>query len=596
MRKFKRLASIALAAVMTLAMCAPAFAVEGDGDGQGGGGQTPTETPTYTATYDVFQIFTGTYATDASGKEYLGNLKWGANGQYLVTEGEGDDKKEVNKADLNESVQPEVLSDLAEAAGDDGVHQGENDSTTGFTWQDKLATITKYVNLDSNPVASGLTLEEVNGLTKDPGYYLIRSNTVTGNYAHTTYVVEALDGTFNLQPKVSVPEVEKQIKDSQGNETSVNSAAVGDVLTFTLKGSLPTNLAEYTKYFYKFTDTMSAGLAYAGKDRVTVTLDGEDIKNAFEITEASSDGTTETTLTITATDLLTTINKESAAGKDIIVTYEATLTKDASMGATPTENDVKLTYSNDPYYTGNGTSPEDPDNPIPTGETVEGEKTKTKTYITGLTVTDFADNKPMVGAIFELTESTGTGIHAILEWKTEFKVPEDGEVGEYYMLKDGSYTKQEPTSDTEDQYDSTTTKYKKNVTIDVKSKDPEDTTPIKLTATTDASGSLTFAGLNVGSYTLHQVSAPDGYNSVEDISWNIEFDATTEKFSDTNDTKDMVREEGNWFYIELDQKLGTLLPETGGIGTTLLYIGGILLLAGAGATFILKGKKEEDVA
>ena len=61
-----------------------------------------------------------------------------------------------------------------------------------------------------------------------------------------------------------------------------------------------------------------------------------------------------------------------------------------------------------------------------------------------------------------------------------------------------------------------------------------------------------------------------------------------------NDHDDEVKVADNWFYVHINQGRGALLPETGGVGTMMMYIGGMLLIAMAGATIILKGKKAED--
>lgn len=77
------------------------------------------------------------------------------------------------------------------------------------------------------------------------------------------------------------------------------------------------------------------------------------------------------------------------------------------MGKDPTENKVTLKYSTDPKE-------DNPNNPIE--ETVDGESPTTRTYTTGLTITDFFKKEDgsiiaMTGAKFGLT---GEGLNVVL--------------------------------------------------------------------------------------------------------------------------------------------------------------------------------------
>ena len=96
-----------------------------------------------------------------------------------------------------------------------------------------------------------------------------------------------------------------------------------------------------------------------------------------------------------------------------------------------------------------------------------------------------------------------------------------------------------------------------------------DTTGSTFTSGND--GKFTIIGLDAGTYTLVETKAPAGYIKAED---------TTIQITDANKTVDVVNTPG----VEL--------PETGGMGTTLFYVaGGVLVL---GAFVVLMKKRGEQ--
>ncbi len=100
------------------------------------------------------------------------------------------------------------------------------------------------------------------------------------------------------------------------------------------------------------------------------------------------------------------------------------------------------------------------------------------------------------------------------------------------------------------------------------------------------------AGLKDGeTYTLKETEAPSGYNEAEDITFTVNFDeptASTDAVWSTNNGVVTLNEEGNAFEITVINLTGGLLPSTGGIGTTIFYIVGALLIIGAAIYLISK--------
>ena len=102
---------------------------------------------------------------------------------------------------------------------------------------------------------------------------------------------------------------------------------------------------------------------------------------------------------------------------------------------------------------------------------------------------------------------------------------------------------------------------------------------------TDATGKFIIVGLDEGAYKLHETEAPAGYNKLAadlDVVITSEYkDAELKATYEINDATPAT--------IEVENKTGGLLPETGGIGTTIFYVVGGLLMA---AAFILLVSKK----
>ena len=98
--------------------------------------------------------------------------------------------------------------------------------------------------------------------------------------------------------------------------------------------------------------------------------------------------------------------------------------------------------------------------------------------------------------------------------------------------------------------------------------------------TTDANGNVLFKGLESGAYKIVEIKAPDGYNLLtEPVEVSINHtsqNATT------------------YQALEIENKTGSVLPETGGIGTQIFYVIGSMLIIGAGVLFITKKRMSSN--
>lgn len=106
--------------------------------------------------------------------------------------------------------------------------------------------------------------------------------------------------------------------------------------------------------------------------------------------------------------------------------------------------------------------------------------------------------------------------------------------------------------------------------------------------TTDATGAFTIQGLDSDTYYLTETAAPAGYNVLKS--------AIEVKVSDKGEVTyiyDGVTATGT---VKVENKTGAELPSTGGIGTTIFYVVGGLLVVAAGVLLVTRKRmsKSED--
>jgi LPXTG-motif cell wall-anchored protein len=254
----------------------------------------------------------------------------------------------------------------------------------------------------------------------------------------------------------------------------------------------------------------------------------------------------------------------------------------AVIGNAGNPNTVKLTYSNNPGHSGDG-NPDNPDSDIVTGETPDS---VVKTYVTEIELikVDGANNTTkLAGAVFNVK---GTQINKVII--TGEKFVKDA-AGTYYLLKDGTYTTKTPTDATISQYESTSDMYKKEAYATTSEQETKD---VDFQVVTGSDGIIKLTGLKEGTYTFTEIQAPDGYNLLKDpITVTITSNVTTTDatFAWTGSDNVTNKSDGT-FTFNVANNSGTELPSTGGIGTTIFYIVGGLLLVGAAIVLVARRK------
>lgn len=405
------------------------------------------------------------------------------------------------------------------------------------------------------------------------GYYLLKDVTpgTPGTDAALSRNILKVVKDVEVNPKADHPTVDKKIGTNISSGVAANEATIGDKVPFVIASKVP-QMQGYTKYFFVLNDSMSAGLTY-NKDvaiKIGTTTLGTDAYDVVYDDKAN-------TMKIVIKNF---IKYKDKVGKDIVVTYSATLNEKADLTQTGgNKNTVKLTYSNNPNVDYEGDN--EPKGTDPVGVTPEH---VTVTYSTKLQLTKVngADpNEKLEGVEFQIT---GTSIKTAVSEGHYFK---QDTAGTYYQLKDGTFTDTAPTPETE-------SKYVSDLKYAEVTDSTEKTNMQKVTArgTTGADGVITFEGLGAGTYFITELKTLGGYNLLT-APITVEIKATpgttsctwTAKVNGENATfeDDMVK-------LTVENNKGSVLPITGGIGTTIFYVIGGLLVCGAVVMAITKKK------
>lgn len=368
----------------------------------------------------------------------------------------------------------------------------ENDSTTVAAFAKAALAWAKQKGIQSAGTQEG-NGSSITFSNLDLGYYLVDSSLGALCGLNTT------NPDATIKEKNEKPEIKKEVQTSAGDWGSENNAKIGDTVEYKVEIKVADGAQKYT-----VTDTMSKSLTFNNSSLKVTANDA--VTTDYTLTPTTNGFTLEL-----PESYVSTLTK----GTTIIVTYNATLNKDAVIDGDGNTNEVKLGYGNH-------------QNTVPS-------KVTTKSYQFDLVKVDGTTNKLLDGAEFELADG---------ETKLSF-VKDDA--GNYRVATTGD--------------EGATT------TITVKG------------------GKVNIYGLAGKAYTLTEIKAPDGYNKL--------VTSETVNLADGSMASATIESET---YVDggvvVKNNAGTVLPSTGGMGTTLFYvIGGGLMVA---AVVLLVTKKRME--
>ncbi|MCI6038715.1 MAG: SpaH/EbpB family LPXTG-anchored major pilin [Clostridiales bacterium] len=340
----------------------------------------------------------------------------------------------------------------------------------------------------------------------------------------------SLDTTMpdvTIKEKNSEPTVEKKVKeDSTGAFGQTNDADIGQTVDF----ETTITVVDGQPKGYVLHDTMSAGLTF-NKTTVEVKI-GERILTAGTdytlVTEGLNDDCAFEVRFIDDKD-----ENGNATGShalkpnDVVtVTYSATVNENAVIGGEGNPNTTKLNYTE-----GSTTTKETPES-------------KTYTYVWKFDVLKYtmkdSTETPLAGAKFVLYKT--------VDGKNYYVKVTDGKVTGW------TETKAEGT----------------------------------VFETPDDDGSFTISGLDADTYYLEEVEAPAGYNKLA-APVKVTITATINTATNVG-TATVTYGENSTGTVKIENKTGVELPSTGGVGTTIFYVIGGLLMAVAVVLLVTKKK------
>lgn len=574
MKTARKLSCLILALAMIFSLATAAFA-------------TSTTTHTITVnhsqsghTYTAYQVFVGEYS---NGK--LTNVRWGSDvdGDAILTA-----LKALTSSAYASCTTAEDVAEVLKSFG--------NDSTE----------LTAFANVVNDNLKTGVASDSgtKNGDKYDykinvtgDGYYFIKdTGTVNDTEVATKYLLKVVgDETITTKPRTVT--VDKNIVKSQTEKTKVNAAEIGQTVDYQIDTKVP-DMTNFTSYSFQIHDTLSKGLTFMPSTLV-VKIDGTALTKDTDYTLTTTSGTDGTTTFVI--EFKDFINRSSQSGKAITVTYSALVNEEAELDPTRgNPNEAHVKYSRKPGENGAGT---------PDGETP---KSVTRTYVTGLELVKVdASNHTtkLTGAKFKIS---GIRNKKVLINQEMFVADTNGT---YYRLKNGTYTTTAPEGNTDtNAYESTTVKYSKvaKVTEDNQS------TAVEMEGYVNANGVITFDGLADGIYQIDEIVAPEGYNMLKEpiyikisatsvdytkgVTWKVEHvkvkaNATADLTKPENfeTVKELSANTNHRYELTVENKQGTQLPSTGGVGTTMFYVLGSILTLGAVVLLVTKKRMSGNV-
>ena len=519
----KKILALTLVLIMALSLATTAFAA------------TATVTVAKAGhTYEAYQILTG---SQGESETALGDVAWGtgmaANSAAFLTELK------------NNATVGETFKDAVDAKSFAEAMAKLTDNSEGAKIVAAIA--------DKHKVAdSGVELKDGKN-TVDDGYYLIVDITnLSGQHDSKNASLLQVTRDITIADKSSIPEVDKQVWDEEADAEANHTNGWGETADHFINESFQFKLiatlsadedyAEYEKYKIVFTDTMSAGVTFESIESVKVDGIPVDEKtgnetNKYEYTATAGQAGGSWTLTIEDIKGVAGVNLVDGAIVEVI--YNAHLNENAVVGNfDENKNTVYLEYSN---------------NPNAGGENELGKTTEDTVWVFTYKVdsTKYAD-----------------------EIKDTNKLPGAG----FTLYTTTNGVKDEPVKLV---FDTNKNAYRPASKAEIAADANAQVKKVVTEMTSAADGKFHVIGLDVGTYIMEETNVPAGYNKCADITIEI-----TAVHKETNEEKAetiiaMKKDNVAASQVDVVNKSGTVLPEAGGMGTTIFYLLGGLMVLGA---------------
>lgn len=544
MKKFKKLNAVITATLMAAALSVPMASSLSVSAATGDNSITVKAGNDKMTHSDVaaYQVFAGTY-NDADSNLTITGWGDGINVTAFITAIKAD-------ATIGSSFAGEITNDAAGA-------QAVADIVGKWTDNSDEANAFAKLAVANAATKSGTYSEGVISGIAD-GYYVMADESAatatdpTGS-AFTLGLLQVVGGeNVEVTTKIDYPTVVKKVQEDDKTDDGGYGAGFNDVadwdantdVPFKIIATMPSNIDEYDHYYMNFTDTLDD--TFGNPENIVVTAGAKTLVKDTDYTiTANGNDMNIVIMDLKGVDGLTVNDKTT-----VTVTYTAKLNVSganlAIIGRNGQENKVKLEYSNNPNKTGDGSSA-----PDDTGETPE-DKVIVFTYELDITKIDGDTKATIENAQFKLGNDKN-------QWAT---VNEDG----YF------------TGWVDNEASATVLK-------------------------SDANGIFKVIGLDDGSYKLKELNWSEEYN-IPETAFEAVIDANTlftqddyanasaaliELTGSVNGKDDAGANADDGIVAgTIENNKGTTLPSTGGIGTTLFYVGGGCVVALAGVALITK--------
>lgn len=406
------------------------------------------------------------------------------------------------------------------------------------------------------------------------GYYLVYDDTdLSGDgtsAVRSAVMLSNVNKDAVITLKANRPQILKQIKKHNEEYGKGTSVSIGDTVTFKITTVVPSHTL-YTDYTYYVEDVMHDGLVL-DVDSIKVYQNDIELEGDFTLTTTGLSEGVDFKVDFTA---LMNDDDKYEIGDELVIIYDAKVTN-AIQAQKANQNTAKLTYSNDPTA------------PTSTGSVSD----VANVYSYQFVFTKFAEdthgvltNVRLAGAEFKLYRVVEGQEDQLITFTTIEKnhesTEEGGQATTYiqYVVAEGNTGS----------VDTLTTHNEGKATISLGHLNMG-----------GHLGDVSIFGLAEGTYKLVETKAPDGYviadkpfeikiedqigelGSVGTLTVTGQYDGEIGNIVNTNGIAESILT----VWAEITNRPGSALPETGGIGTTLFTVLGVILMAGAVAFFI----------